>query len=224
MSLELVASNISKSYSSDTILKDCSFTFDSSGIYALMGPNGCGKSTFLRICALLESPDSGDITFYSEGKPVIKDISLMRRITLLLPKIGVFNTTVFKNVAYGLRIRDLQQGDTVPRVEKALDFVGLLQKKNQKALTLSTGETKRLGIARALVIEPEIFFLDEPTASVDQKNTEIIEEIILGMKKETRSTVIVTTHDMSQAERIGDKILAMKNGKIVENGRYPFCS
>ena len=217
MSLELVVANISKKYSSDAVLKNCSFTFNSSGIYALMGPNGCGKSTLLRICALLESPDSGDINFHSDGKPVIKDISLMRRITLLLPKIGVFNTTVFKNVSYGLRIRNLEQGDTVSRVEKALDFVGLLQKKNQKALTLSTGETKRLGIARALVIEPEIFFLDEPTASVDQKNTGIIDGIIQKLKRDSRSTIIIATHDTSQAERLADKLLFMNNGQITES-------
>jgi tungstate transport system ATP-binding protein len=214
MSLELDVSNISKSYSSNAILKNCSFTFNSSGIYALMGPNGSGKSTFLRICALLEAPDSGDINFYSEGKPVIKDISLMRRITLLLPKIGVFNTTVCKNVVYGLKLRNLQRNDITSRTEKALDFVGLLQKKNQKALTLSSGETKRLGIARALVIEPEIFFLDEPTASVDQKNTEIIEEIIRKLKKEGRTTIVITTHDTAQAERLADKLVFVKNGQL----------
>jgi len=215
MSLELVVSNISKRYSSDAILKNCSFTFNSSGIYVLMGSNGSGKSTFLRICALLEAPDSGDINFYSEGKPVIKDISLMRRITLLLPKIGVFNTTVYKNVVYGLNIRNLQRNDITLRAEKALDFVGLLQKKNQKALTLSSGETKRLGIARALVIEPEIFFLDEPTASIDQKNTEIIEEIIQKMKNYHKATVVMTTHDMEQARRLADCLIVMNNGLIL---------
>jgi len=102
-------------------------------------------------------------------------------------------------------------------VEKALDFVGLLQKKNQKALTLSTGETKRLGIARALVIEPEIFFLDEPTASVDQKNTGIIDGIIQKLKRDSRSTIIIATHDTSQAERLADKLLFMNNGQITES-------
>jgi len=169
MSLELTASNISKSYSGTTVLKDCSFRFRSSGIYALMGPNGCGKSTFLRICALLEPPDSGDVTFFSEGKTVVKDISLMRRITLLLPNIGVFNTTVFKNVVYGLNIRNLQKSDVSTKAENALDFVGLLHKKHQKALTLSSGETKRLGYRTCTRLGTEIFFLDEPTASVDQK-------------------------------------------------------
>lgn len=216
MSLELFASNISKSYRGDTVLQNCSYRFGSSGIYALMGPNGSGKSTFLRIAALLEIPDSGDITFFSEGKPVMKDIELMRRITLLLPNIGVFNTTVYKNVVYGLTIRNHGKSDIVSRAEHALDFVGLLHKKNQKALTLSSGETKRLGIARALVIEPEIFFLDEPTASVDQKNRQIIDEIIQNLKRERRSTIIIATHDAAQAERLADKCLSMKDGQITE--------
>lgn len=214
MSLELVVSNIFKSYAREPVLQDCSFSFDKGGTYVLIGQNGSGKSTFLRICALLEEPDRGEVNFYSEGVLVKKDIELKRRITLLLPKIGVFNTTVFNNVSYGLKIRNLKRGEIEERVHKALDFVGLSNKKNQKALTLSSGETQRLGIARALVFEPEIIFLDEPTASVDQKNTEIIENIILKMKNDGKSTVVITTHDMAQAERLADKLLVLQNGKL----------
>jgi tungstate transport system ATP-binding protein len=215
MSLELVVSDIWKSYSTESVLKNCSFKFADSGIYVLMGPNGSGKSTFLRICALLEAPDSGDVNFYSGGRPVVRDISLMRRITLLLPKIGVFNTTVYKNVSFGLKIRNLQSKDMSSRVENALDFVGLLNKRDHKALTLSSGETQRLGIARALVIEPEIIFLDEPTASVDVRNTEIIDDIIRKMRKDGRA-IIMTTHNEAQAERLADRILVMRDGKLSE--------
>jgi len=216
MSLELVVSNIFKKYNGEPLLNDCSFSFNKSGTYVLTGPNGSGKSTFLRICSLLEEPDKGEVNFYSEGVLVKKDIELKRRITLLLPKIGVFNTTVFKNVSYGLKIRNLKVGEIEKRVNSALDFVGLRNKKTQKALTLSSGETQRLGIARALVIDPELIFLDEPTASVDQKNTEIIEDIILKMKNDGKSTVVITTHDMAQAERLADKLLVLKNGKLAE--------
>jgi tungstate transport system ATP-binding protein len=216
MSLELVVSNIFKKYNGEPILNDCSFSFNKSGTYVLTGPNGSGKSTFLRICSLLEEPDMGEVNFYSEGVFVKKDIGLKRRLTLLLPKIGVFNTTVFKNVSYGLKIRNLKVGEIEKRVNSALDFVGLRNKKTQKALTLSSGETQRLGIARALVIDPELIFLDEPTASVDQKNTEIIEDIILKMKNDGKSTVVITTHDMAQAERLADKLLVLKNGKLAE--------
>jgi len=214
MSLRLVATHISKSYNGNRVLKDCSFSFDRSGIYALMGPNGCGKSTFLRLCAMLEEPDGGEISYLSEGRPVKKDLLLRRRTTLVLPGIGVFNTTVFRNVAYGLTIRGIRGKEREERVMKELQFVGLDEKRDQGALTLSSGETQRLGLARALVIEPEILFLDEPTASVDRKNTEIIEDIIMRMKKGGRSTVIITTHDRLQAERLADFLLVIKEGKI----------
>ena len=216
MSLELLASDIAKKYDSGPVLDSCSFSFRESGLYVLTGPNGSGKSTFLRICALLEEPDRGDVRFYRNGSLLEKDISLRRRITLLLPKIGVFNATVFANVAYGLKIRGLQRDEIADRVGKALDFVGLAGKKRQKALTLSSGETQRLGIARALAIQPEIFFLDEPTASIDHKNTGIVEDILLKLKKAEKTIVVMTTHDMMQAERLADRLLVMQNGRISE--------
>jgi len=215
MSLELSVSNIFKSYDGEPVLKGCSFNFDRKQTYVLMGKNGSGKSTLLRICALLEEPDKGELVFSDDGDHVQKDLRLKRRMTLLLPSIGVFNTTVYKNVAYGLKIRGLEEKEIGERVNSVLDFVGLAHKRSQKALTLSSGEMQRLGIARAMVIIPEIMFLDEPTASIDQKNTEIIEDIILNMKKEQRSIAVVTTHDAGQAKRLADKLLVIQDGRIV---------
>ena len=215
MTLQLCASNIRKKYNGDQILRDCSFSFDEQGIYVLTGANGCGKSTFLRICSLIEEPDSGEINYFSDKSMLRKNLELRRRITLVLPKVGVFHTTVFKNVAYGLRIRGIRGIEANERVEKALEFVELGHKRNQNARTLSSGETQRLGIARALVIKPEILFLDEPTASVDQKNTRIIEDIILNMKQDSMATVVITTHDRQQAARLADHLLVLKDGKIL---------
>jgi tungstate transport system ATP-binding protein len=217
MSLVLTASNIGKSYNGIHVLNDCSFTFNESIIYILTGPNGCGKSTFLRICALIEPPDSGEITFFSDYNTIEKDLKLKRRITLVFPRGGVFNTTSLKNVAYGLTIRGIRGPQAKDKVKEALKFVGLEHKSDQNALTLSSGETQRLKIARALVINPEILFLDEPTASVDQANTEIIENIITKLKEEHRATVIVTTHDKDQARRLADRNLVIQNGKIIED-------
>jgi tungstate transport system ATP-binding protein len=215
MSLILTISHAYKSYDGKPILRDCSFPFEKSGTYVLMGSNGCGKSTFLRICALLEEPDAGEVRYFSGTEIVKKDVQLRRRITLLLPKVGVFNTIVSKNVAYGLKIRGIRDPEIKEKVERSLEFVGLTHKRNQNALSLSSGETQRLGIARALVIEPEILFLDEPTASVDPENTEIIENILLKMKQEQKSIVVITTHNMAQAERLADRLLMMKDGRIV---------
>jgi tungstate transport system ATP-binding protein len=218
MNLKLVVSNIHKNYSGLTVLKDCSFSFEKNGIYVLIGPNGSGKSTFLRICALLEEPDSGVVSFLSVDSSIKKDINLRRRISLVLPKIGVFNKTVFKNVAYGLNIRKCRKQEVRRRVEHALELVGLIHKKNQNALTLSSGETQRLSVARAMVIEPEILFLDEPTASLDPQSTTIIEETIQKIKEDNKITIIMITHNVFQAQRLADTVLFMYEGRILDHG------
>ncbi|MGC9045240.1 ATP-binding cassette domain-containing protein [Thermodesulfovibrio sp. 3462-1] len=215
MALSLNLLNITKSYNGKLVLDSCSFSFEKSGIYVLMGPNGSGKSTLLRICALLENPDSGKVIYSESIKTIENNLNLRRRITLLLPNIGVFNTTVFKNVAYGLKVRGMNKKEIKARVEKALDFVGLLHKKEQNALTLSSGEVKRMGIARAIVLEPEVLFLDEPTASVDEENVEIIENIIIQLKQKLNSIIIIATHDKDSAKRVADFELYLKKGKII---------
>jgi len=216
MSLRLNISNVWKSYNGKPVLNACSFSFDRNGVYVLTGTNGSGKSTLLRICALIENPDKGEVNYFSGDNIISKDIGLRRRITLVLPGIGLFNTTVFNNAAYGLKIRGTKSKEIERKVNDALKFVGLIHKKNHNALTLSSGETQRLGIARAMVIEPEMLFLDEPTASIDNENTEIVENIILNMKKEGRSKIIIATHDMMQAERLADSMLLMDEGEIIK--------
>ena len=216
MSLRLNISDVRKSYNGKPVLNACSFSFDRNGVYVLTGSNGSGKSTLLRICALIENPDKGEVNYFSGDNIISKDIGLRRRITLVLPGIGLFNTTVFNNAAYGLKIRGDKSKEIERKVNDVLKFVGLIHKENHNALTLSSGETQRLGIARAMVIEPEMLFLDEPTASIDNENTKIVEDIILNMKKEGRSKIIIATHDMMQAERLADYMLIMDDGKIIK--------
>jgi tungstate transport system ATP-binding protein len=220
MKLGLRVFNIAKTYNGNEVLKDCSFSFEQPGIYVLTGANGCGKSTFLRICSLLEAPDRGEIIYLDEKGALPRDISLQRRITLVLPKIGLFNTTVFKNISYGLRVRGIRGKEAADRVERVLEFVRLVHKKGQNARTLSSGEGQRVGIARALVIEPDILFLDEPTASIDRKNTEIIEAIIQQLKRDGKTIIVMTTHDPAQAQRLADFRMAMCDGKILEEKSF----
>jgi len=215
MGLSLEVTGIAKTYNGQAVLRECSFAFAPGLTYALLGSNGSGKSTFLRIAALLEPADSGEVRYFEHGNVLPPDLALRRRLTLLLPKIGVFNTSVFNNVAYGLKIRGRSHRETEERVNDLLVTVGLAHKARQNGLDLSSGETKRLGLARALVIEPEVFWLDEPTANIDPKNTEIIEQIILDMKVAGKSTIIVVTHDPAQARRLGDHLLVMEHGRII---------
>jgi tungstate transport system ATP-binding protein len=207
MGLELEILHLLRSYNGNPILRDCSFAFASGRTCVLQGPNGSGKSTLFRALALLEQPDSGRI--------LAANLELRRRITLVLPRTGIFNTTVFNNVAYGLKIRGIARAECQARVHDALVAVGLAHKKKQWAAELSSGETKRLGIARALVINPEVFMLDEPTANIDPANTTIIEDIILKLKQERKTTILMITHDPAQAERLGDDLLFMQDGKII---------
>jgi tungstate transport system ATP-binding protein len=215
MGLNLELAQVSKTYDGQEVLQECSWVFEQGLTHVLMGPNGTGKSTLLRVCALLETPDRGRVNYLADGRPLTPDLALKRRLTLLLPGVGVFNTSVFNNVAYGLKIRGLTPREIEARVGAILEVVGLAAKRRQRALDLSTGQSKRLGLARAMVIDPEVILLDEPTASIDQENTEIIENIILKMKAGGKTTIIMVTHDPAQAERLGDKLLVMQDGKLL---------
>lgn len=217
MSLRVEAAGLCKSYNGTPVIADCSFVMQGGGTYAVMGPNGCGKSTLCRICALLEQPDSGEVRYRAGDETLHQDMSLKRRVTLVLPKIGVFNTSVWRNVAYGLRVRGVPRDETAVRVDKALALVRLTHKKDQHALTLSSGETQRLGIARAVVLEPSVLFLDEPTAFVDEKSRALIEEIIQEIGGEGDALVVFTTHDRSQAARLSDTVFTMRDGRILSH-------
>jgi tungstate transport system ATP-binding protein len=213
--MRLSISLISKAYSGNMVLEDCSWAVDRAGVYVVMGPNGSGKSTLLRICALLEKPDCGEVVCFSGNERLTEDISLKRRMTLVFPQVGIFNATVFDNIAYGLRIRGAGKQEIEQKTSEMLGLARLTEKRSHRALSLSSGEKQRLGIVRALVIEPEVLFLDEPTASIDEMNTKLIEEIILD-KKKSGMTIIMSTHDQMQAERLADQILLIKNRKLEE--------
>lgn len=216
MSLLLSVSEVYKAYDGNKVLKGTSFSFDRAGIYILRGPNGSGKSTFLRLCALLENPDQGEVTYFSEDVRLEKDLGLRRRITLVLPGGGIFNTTVMKNLAYGLRIRGVDRETVEEKADGYLKLFGLSGKRSQNALTLSSGETRRLALARAMILDPEVLLLDEPTAYVDHGSREMIEQAILNIRQKSKCLVIMATHDVTQAERLAEKVVVLKDGKIVD--------
>ena len=128
----------------------------------------------------------------------------------------LFHSTVHDNIAYGLKIRSLSSAEQLIRVKHALEMVGLPDFEKRSVNQLSGGEAQRVVIARALVIEPEILFLDEPTTSIDQKYVDIVERIIKKIQKEIKTTVIFTTHDLSQAYRLADEVISLLNAKIIK--------
>jgi len=200
---------IDKRYRDQLALPEFSAEFRAGGVYVLMGPNGCGKSTLLRLCALLETPDHGTLAYREGERERTSDLSLRRRITLLLPRIGLFNTSVLANAEYGLKLRGMRGDELRQRAREALDFVGLLNKQDQNALTLSSGESQRLGLARAIAVRPDVLLLDEPTASTDRDNTASIENILLLLRQRTHSLIVIATHSSAQAQKLGDEIIRM---------------
>lgn len=218
MSVSLELKGVSLSYGDKAVLMDCTINMGT-GITVIMGHNGSGKSTLLRVCALLEEPAEGEVLYSENGRNLDHDITLRRRLTLVMARGGLFNASVLSNAGYGLRVRGVQKYERTGKAMEALEAVGLAHLARQSALTLSSGEAQRLSLARALAIEPEVLFLDEPTASVDEENTALIEKLIIQMNRGGTSphvpSIVLTTHDREQAERLGGNKLFMSKGTIV---------
>ncbi len=216
MLLEL--KGIHKSYSKSEVLKDIDLNVEKGEIVALIGPTGSGKTTLLRLIDLLEAPSRGHIIF--DGKDMTingeKDrLKARRRMAMVFQKPVMFKGSVLKNVSYGLKIRGKDGND---RAQDALRAVGLAGYENRDATTLSGGEMQRTALARALVTDPELLLLDEPTANLDPKTTASIESIILGLPR-NGATVIMATHNMLQSRRLAGRVAMLIEGKLVRTGR-----
>jgi len=211
--------NLKKIYNGKIVLDVDNLNFQEGKIYAIVGPNGSGKTTLLNILNLLEKPDEGQIFFYNQeitNKSNSATLEIRRRMTLVNQDPFLFHSTVYDNIAYGLKIRSIPSKVQKSRIRSALNIVGLSGFKDRKANQLSGGEAQRVVIARALMIEPEVLFLDEPTASIDQKHVDVVERIIKKIKKEIKTTVIFTTHDLSQAYRLADEVISLLGGKVIK--------
>jgi len=211
--------NLKKVYNNKIVLDVDNLDFQEGKIYAIVGPNGSGKTTLLNILNLLEKPEEGQIFFHDQeitNKSNEDTLEIRRRMTLVNQDPFLFHSTVYDNIAYGLKIRSIPPKVQKSRIKSALNIVGLSGFKDRRANQLSGGEAQRAVIARALVIEPEVLFLDEPTANIDQKHVDVVERIIKKIRKEIKTAVIFTTHDLSQAYRLADEVISLLDGKIIK--------
>jgi len=209
---------LKKCYDNKTVLDIPLLSFEKNKIYAVVGPNGSGKTTLINILNLLDKPDEGIILF--RGKDIRQYskkniLRIRRRMTLVHQKPFLFQTSVFNNVAYGLKLRGIATENNRTKIMNSLAIVGLTDFEKRNAYQLSGGEAQRAVIARALVLEPEILFLDEPTANIDLRHIDVIERIIKKINRDMKTTVIFTTHDLSQAYRMADEIISLLDGRIV---------
>jgi tungstate transport system ATP-binding protein len=170
---------------------------------------------------LLERPTAGDIYFNGEKitDPSCNTIHVRRRMAMVFQKPVVFNSTVYENVAYPLKVRGSHRKTDRSTVYSLLDTIGLDGYAKRKAKTLSGGEAQRVALARAVVSNPDLLLLDEPTANLDPGTVKMIERLVMEFNRDMGLTVIMSTHDMQQAQRVAGRVGVLMNGRLVQAGR-----
>ncbi|MBP3915366.1 amino acid ABC transporter ATP-binding protein [Clostridium sp.] len=214
-------SNLHKSFGKNDVLKGIDEHIEKGEVVVVIGPSGSGKSTFLRCLNLLEEPTSGKIVF--EGNDITDkkvDINKIReKMGMVFQQFNLFpHKTVLQNLTIApIKVKGLSKQEAEKKAMGLLDRVGLSNKATAYPSSLSGGQKQRIAIARALAMEPDVMLFDEPTSALDP---EMVGEVLSVMKDLAKEgmTMVVVTHEMGFAREVGDRILFMDNGNIVEQG------
>jgi len=203
---------LNKNFNNKTILSIRNYEFESGKIHGIIGPNGCGKTTLLRIIGGLDKSFSGEILY--DDFEYNKDFEKM--ITYLSQNPYMLNRTVYENIAYPLKIRKYSKEEIKDKVNKMLDRLNIQELSEKKAVKLSAGEKQKVSLARGLVFNPKLILLDEPTANIDPNTVELIENILIDYQRLTKATILIVTHNLSQALRACNNIVILKNNDLLE--------
>ena len=213
------AESLIKQYEGKDIIRDISFSINSGEIFGLIGPSGSGKSTLIRLLDLLEMPTGGRLSIFGTDALASRSrFDLRRRMALLNQKPVIFGMSVHDNIALGMKYRGESRQEIDNAVHDALEAIGLHGYGRRMARTLSGGEAQRVALARSIVTRPEILFLDEPTANLDPISAEKIEELVLQINRELHTTIVISTHDMLQGQKLANRIGVILDGKIPQIG------
>jgi tungstate transport system ATP-binding protein len=194
----------------DTLLHDISFTLTTGATTIILGPNGAGKSLLLRLCHGLLQPTIGQVRWIG---PAANEAS--KRQSMVFQRPVLLRRSVAANIEYPLRLRGIPKPARDARIEQALHLTGLSPLRKRYARVLSGGEQQRLALARAWAVEPEVLFLDEPTANLDPAATHTVEDIIARFR-DAGMKIVMTTHDLGQAKRLANEILFLHHGRLLE--------
>jgi lipooligosaccharide transport system ATP-binding protein len=213
----LAASRLRKSYGENEVVCGVDFALQPGECFGLLGPNGAGKTTTLRLCLGLTEPDGGSITVL--GKPVPQQAREARRRIGVVPQFDNLDPdfTIRENLLIFGRYFDIPDAVLRARIPDLLDFAGLASRADTRIQTLSGGMKRRLTLARALVNDPELVFLDEPTTGLDPQARHVIWERLRNLLKQGK-TLLLTTHFMEEAERLCSRIAIMDHGRIIAEG------
>jgi ABC-2 type transport system ATP-binding protein len=211
--------DLRKSFGTTTAVAGVSFDVRAGETFGLLGPNGAGKSTTIAMLTGALSPDSGTIRLADGGAP--REATTRARIGVAPQALSLYEElTAAENLTFFARLYNLAGSRLAERVDWALDFAGLTDRRKSRVKTFSGGMKRRLNLAVALVHDPQIIFLDEPTAGVDPQSRNHIFERIEALRAVGR-TVVYTTHYMEEAQRLCDRVAVMDQGKILDLDTIP---
>jgi ABC-2 type transport system ATP-binding protein len=214
----LSVKSLTKKFDDFTAVEDISFDVETGSIFAFLGPNGAGKSTTIKMLTTVLKPTSGKISI--NGFNVLKEQDKARASFGIVFQDHSLDDelTAYENVVYHAVIYKVPKKEREERIRKALEIVGLWDRREDYVKKYSGGMKRRLEIARALVHYPKILFLDEPTVGLDPQTRNSIWNHIKNLNEERKMTIFLTTHYMEEAESIADKIAIIDHGKIIESG------
>ncbi len=209
--------DLRKTYGDQTVVAGLSFAVEPGTCFGLLGPNGAGKTTTLRLCLGLTGPDSGSIEL--NGCAIPADGQQARARVGVVPQFDNLDPdfTCAENLLVFGRYFGLKDADIKGRIPQLLDFAGLASKADARIATLSGGMKRRLTLARALVNDPDIVFLDEPTTGLDPQARHLIWDRLKQLTARGK-TLILTTHFMDEAERLCDRLAVIDHGRMVTEG------
>ena len=215
--------HLQKSFGEEPVLDDISFRIENSESVAIIGRSGCGKSVLLKHLIGLLKPDEGEVLIDGENIVPMNERQLLRvrrKFGMVFQGSALFDSmTVAENVAFGLRRHEhLTEAEIAQRVANALDVVDLPGTESKKPAELSGGIRKRVGLARAIVYEPQIVLYDEPTTGLDPIVSDSIDKLMMHVRDHLKVTTVVVTHDMRTARRVGNRVLMMHDRTIYASG------
>ncbi len=207
--LPLAVEDLTYTVGAARLIDGLTFTLEAGPRTVIVGPNGAGKSLLLRLCHGLLAPTAGAIRWSGGGPEASRQQAMVFQRPVMLRR------SAAANVEFALKLRRVPKDQRRRRVEEALARTGLADVAGRPARVLSFGEQQRLALARAWALEPQLLWLDEPTASLDPAATRTVEAIIEAIHA-AGTKIVMTTHDLGQARRLGDEILFLCKGRIVE--------
>lgn len=214
---------LKKSFDNDIVLDGIDFELKAGEITAIMGPSGCGKSTFIRSINRLVEPDDGEVFFRDIAIHQLAEDKLegiRQNIGFVFQHFNLIKRLdVKQNVALGLIKKGYSATEACEKAVLALADVGLAEMGDASVLNLSGGEKQRVGIARALVLEPELILFDEPTASLDPILVRDVLDVLEDIASQKQTSMIIVTHEVTFARRVADQVYFMDKGKFVESGK-----